>query len=72
MNDDRKVSLGCGSLILIALIVMILGNRDRSGDATVVRNELNELQRQVSQLRYAVDEQTKEIAKLRSDLKQQP
>ena len=28
-NPDNKASLGCGTLILIALIVMIFGNANR-------------------------------------------
>lgn len=44
---DNKVSLGCGTLILIALIVMIFS---RSGDDRSLRREIEQLQHEVRNL----------------------
>lgn len=49
MGDDRRtqqVSLGCGTLILIALIVLFISsraNRDLERDIKVLRTEIGEL-----------------------------
>ena len=58
MADDNRqtVSLGCGTLILIALIVMIFSNRR------------GELEREVRGLRWDVDELTSEVRALRESL----
>jgi hypothetical protein len=72
MADDRKVSLGCGTLILIALIVLIFGNANRSDDVAGVERELRELQADVLQLRRAVEEQTDKVASLERAFKLQP
>ena len=44
---DNKVSLGCGTLILIALIVMIFG---RGSDSGRISNELQRLRKEVRNL----------------------
>lgn len=64
MAEDRKVSLGCGTLILIALIVLIFGNANRSNDFADVERELQKLQSEISQLHRAVDQQTERISLL--------
>jgi hypothetical protein len=60
MADDRRsqqVSLGCGTLILIALIVLIFGGRGH-GD---LEREVHGLRDGVAGLRRAVDAQTDQI-----------
>jgi cell division protein FtsB len=68
MADDRRVSLGCGTFILIALIVLIFSNRTGADSAARVEAELRELKVEVVELRRAIDRQTKEIANLRQEL----
>lgn len=60
----QEVSLGCGTLILIALIVIIFGGRG-DGDA---EREIRQLRDSVERLKVSVDQQTGEIAKLRQQL----
>ena len=53
-NRTQTVNLGCGTMILIALIVLIFGNRGRDD----VRRELQSLRTEVTELRQAVDAQS--------------
>ena len=60
MESNQKVSLGCGTLILIALIVMIFSgtpNRD-------IKQELQQLQTEVRSLQSMVEAQRASIQKL--------
>jgi peptidoglycan hydrolase CwlO-like protein len=83
---DNKVSLGCGTLILIALIVMIFsrGNdsRDLSREVRGMRKEVRQLaarpdtaqeipalRRSVEALQRSMDQQGKEIAALKEEVK---
>ena len=83
---DNKVSLGCGTLILIALIVMIFsrGNdsRDLSREVKGMRNEVRlltarpdtsqeipALRQSIESLQRSVEQQAKEIAGLREEVK---
>lgn len=83
---DNKASLGCGTLILIALIVMIFsrGNDSRSisHEIRVLRDEVQNLaarpdtaqeipalRRSVEALQRSMDQQGKEIAGLREEVK---
>jgi Sec-independent protein translocase protein TatA len=72
MADDRKVSLGCGTLILIALIVLIFGNGNRSNDVADIERELRELRTEITQLKQSVNEQTNRISSLERQLKSNP
>lgn len=72
MADDRRVSLGCGTFILIALIVLIFSNRHGADSDARVEAELSELTTQVVELRRSIDEQAEEIAELRRELKREP
>jgi len=66
MADDKRtqqVNLGCGTLILIALIVMIFGGRG-TGEVEGLRSEIGEL-------RKAVEAQTMEIKQLLQKLDKQ-
>ena len=63
MADDRRVqqtTLGCGTLILIAIIVMIF-SRPGLGD---VELEVHGLRHDVGELRRSIDEQTGRIKAL--------
>lgn len=70
MADDRRshqVSLGCGTLILIALIVIFFSNRG-TGD---LAHEVRELQDNVTALKRSVDAQTVEIRLLQQKIDRQ-
>jgi hypothetical protein len=70
MADDKRtqqVSLGCGTLILIALIVMIFGGRGTSD----LEREVNGLRSEVGGLRKAIEAQAGEIKLLQQKLDQQ-
>lgn len=60
-NGDLKVRLGCGTLILIVIIVLIF-----SGG-----NDSRELKREVGELKNAVSNLQNEIRALRSTLENQ-
>ena len=62
-NRDQTVSLGCGTLILIAIIVMIFSN---SSDQDVER-ELRQLKSEVQQLKSAVEAQTREFQRVQRE-----
>jgi Sec-independent protein translocase protein TatA len=66
MSDDRssQVSLGCGTLILIALIILIFsGGRNEE-----VRREVRNLDWAIRELKTAVEAQADEIKTLRQTL----
>ena len=60
MEKNQKVSLGCGTLILIALIVLILGNA--SDDE--FRQEIKALRNDVRELQSSLDAQSRQIDEL--------
>ncbi len=63
MSDiaSNKAELGCGTLILIALIVMIFSNcGNRVSD---LRNDVQELTKQVNVLQQKVDSLTQAVEK---------
>lgn len=62
LAKGQEVSLGCGTLVLIALIVLIFSNRGGRQD------ELRALEREIDALRKSVDAQTAEIRRLRDRL----
>jgi hypothetical protein len=67
MADDKRsqqVSLGCGTLILIALIVLIFGGRG-TGD---LAREVHGLRSEVGELKKSVEAQTAEIKALQQKL----
>lgn len=60
--DGQRVSLGCGTLILIALIVLIFSNAGRDDRADMapvlqklekIEGQLDDIERQLAQLRDA-------------------
>jgi hypothetical protein len=67
MLDERQTqhaTLGCGTFILIALIVMIFGN---SGTSNLER-DVQSLRSDIIELKKAVDSQTNEIKRLNDKL----
>ncbi len=65
MKDDRSVQLGCGTLLVILLIVVFFGNRglDDLGDRlTKLDAKVDVLQQEIRALRASVE-------KLREDVK---
>jgi outer membrane murein-binding lipoprotein Lpp len=50
---DKQVQLGCGTLILIALIVMIFSG---GGDIDKLQMSIDELQTKVDRLEQKIDE----------------
>ena len=66
--ERGPVSLGCGTLILIALIVLFFSSHP-DNNLENIRPELQRLQNQVSGLRDAIRDQTREIATLQQQIK---
>jgi hypothetical protein len=63
-DRSTQVSLGCGTLILIALIVLMFSGR--SGDE--VKREIQSLDSTVRQLKTAIDSQSDQIKALRQTM----
>ena len=67
MADDRStqtVSLGCGTLILIALIVLIFGRGDTDrveSELRAVRSDVAQLGTEIKDLKEAVEQQTETL-----------
>ncbi len=66
-NRTQQVSLGCGTLILIAVIVLIFSG----GDTDDLEREVQGLRHEVNQLENSVRAQTSEIRLLRQKLDKQ-
>ncbi len=62
-SPNNKASLGCGTLILIALIVMIFGNSNRDVD--------KDLKSEISALRADVKVIQSELSGLKADIRKQ-
>ena len=56
-NRTQHATLGCGTLILIALIVMIFSG----SDTKKVEREVKELRSEIGALKKTIEEQTDEI-----------
>ena len=72
MNQNEKVSLGCGTLILIALIVMIFGNmgKDRyEPEFQALQQSVQELQSQMESLETNLNHQTELLESLRQEIR---
>ncbi|MEN8694994.1 MAG: hypothetical protein ACN4GG_04280 [Akkermansiaceae bacterium] len=50
--SDQKVSLGCGTLILIAIIVLIFGN---SGSNQEIEEKLNKIEKRLEKIEQKLD-----------------
>jgi len=66
-NPENKASLGCGTLILIALIVMIFGNANR-GDDKQISDKLLYLQSEIGALRFELKKQSDYLEKIEKSL----
>jgi hypothetical protein len=62
---SQRATIGCGSLIVIALIVAIFTR----GGTQNLEQELGGLRSEMSELKGAIGEQTKEIRKLQEFIK---
>jgi hypothetical protein len=67
--ERGPVSLGCGTLILIALIVLFFSNRG-SEDGGHLKNGIDQLQRQVRSLQSSVDDQSARLNRIEQSLRQ--
>jgi Sec-independent protein translocase protein TatA len=71
MADGQRTSqasLGCGTLILIALIVMIFSGRG----ASELEREVQGLRSEINELKKSVDAQSNELKMLRQKLDKKP
>ena len=62
--NSQKVSLGCGTLILIALIVLIFSREGVDN----VEKEVRALRQEVAELKQSVQAQTEQIKSLQAEL----
>lgn len=67
-NRTHQVSLGCGTMILIALIVLIFSGRG-SND---LEREVRGLRSEVNELKKSIEAQTSEFRLLQQKLDKQP
>jgi TolA-binding protein len=71
---NQKASLGCGTLILIALIVMIFGNANRGNDTQLtsqiqnLQSQLRDLTSSVNGLKHQIQEQSGDLTKIQKSL----
>ena len=63
-NRNQSVSLGCGTLIVIAIIVMIFSNANDDK----MKRELQQLNAEVRQLKQSIDAQNQTLKKLIAEL----
>ncbi len=77
MADDRRsgpVSLGCGSLIVIGLIVLIFSGggriQDMEDEVRSMRNDINNLRVVIEEQNQAIEQQTQEIGELKTAVRQ--
>jgi hypothetical protein len=66
-SRTQQVSLGCGTLILIALIVLIFSGR-RTDD---LEREIRGLRSDVNELKTSIDGQANEIERLQQKIDKQ-
>ncbi|MEM1083615.1 MAG: hypothetical protein AAGI48_05795 [Verrucomicrobiota bacterium] len=65
-DNSTKASLGCGSLILIAIIVLIFS---RSGDTEKLEQELRDARSEIKELKAEVAEQSATLSRIENALK---
>jgi chaperonin cofactor prefoldin len=66
IREDRSVQLGCGTLLIILLIVAFFGNRgldDLEDRLTALDAKVDALQREVRGLRASVEKLREEVRK---------
>ena len=59
MPTDNKVQLGCGSLIIIAIIVMLFSG---GSDSKKLRGQLDDVNRKLDRLEKKIDELSQKVA----------
>lgn len=59
LSGDNRVQLGCGTLIIIALIVMIFSG---GKDVDKVQRQLDDMSRQLDRMEKKVDALSKQLA----------
>ncbi|MHC5044405.1 MAG: hypothetical protein ACYTGI_18750 [Planctomycetota bacterium] len=66
MKEDRSVQLGCGTLLIILLIVVFFGNRgldDLGNRLTKLDAKVDILQQEIQGLRTSVEKLREEVEK---------
>ena len=74
MDNSQKASLGCGTLILIAIIVLIFGNAgndELSRDVQQLRQQVYSLNTSVQRLENTLAEQSKQLNVIRQLLEKE-
>ncbi|MGI9241277.1 MAG: hypothetical protein ACR2RV_10775 [Verrucomicrobiales bacterium] len=66
-NPDQKATLGCGTLILIALIVIIFSK----GGADELEKELRRTTMRLEAVESGIDDQNAQLDRLRATLERQ-
>ena len=60
-NQNNKVQLGCGTLLLIAIIVMVFSGSNQSSqvssDVRALRQNVEQLERKIDSLTKAIEQQ---------------
>lgn len=64
-ESNHKASLGCGTLILIALIVLIFGNHQN----TDLNRSIQRLSSQINTIEQETNSQSEALKKIESELK---
>ncbi len=64
---DNRASLGCGTLILIALIVLIFGNANR-GDDKKLTQQIRDLQSEIKELKAEIKTQSATLTEIQLSL----
>ena len=59
MPTDNKVQLGCGTLIIIAIIVMLFSG---GSDSKKLRGQLDDVNRKLDRLEKKIDELSQKVA----------
>lgn len=69
----QKVQLGCGTLILIALIVLFFSNGglNRRVDTSQLESDVQQLRSEVRELKQTINDQTEQLKALEQKLENQ-
>jgi outer membrane murein-binding lipoprotein Lpp len=59
LPTDNKVQLGCGTLIIIAIIVMLFSG---GSDSKKLRGQLDDVNRKLDRLEKKIDELSQKVA----------
>ena len=66
--DGQRVSLGCGTLVLIAVIVLVFSNSDRGDRANMapVLQKLEKIEGQLEKFESQLEDIERDLARLRA------